>query len=141
MVCRYGCITGDNAGFFHIDGSTKCEGGMEECLNTDAVMEYTRVYPEAVAGDGKYFHFSTETYEAVLVYQPSEDTRALQTVLRVAAAWLFPTGYSVAISPEGVAVWEASQSSLAISLTQEWAGEEIAVAITTNSSGYTSKNS
>ena len=54
---RYGCITGDNAGFFHIDGCTKFEGGMDECLNTDAVMEYTRVYPEAVAGDGKYFHF------------------------------------------------------------------------------------
>ena len=67
---RYGCITGDNAGFFHIDGDlknaqsqfgqflleddnnddchliisgcTKCEGGMEECLNTEAVLEYSR---------------------------------------------------------------------------------------------------
>merc|ERR1711892_238393 len=69
---RYGCITGDNAGFFHIDGCTKCEGGMDECLNTDAVMEYTRVYPEAVAGNGKYFHFSTDTYDATLIYQPDE---------------------------------------------------------------------
>ena len=54
---RYGCITGDNAGFFHIDGDfqlrtflstnrtsgcTKCEGGMDECLNTEAVLEYSR---------------------------------------------------------------------------------------------------
>ena len=54
---RFACVTGDNPGFFHIDGCTKCEGGMEECLNTEAVLEYSRVYPAAVAGTGKYFHF------------------------------------------------------------------------------------
>jgi hypothetical protein len=57
LTTRYGCVTGDNAGFFKIDGCTKCVGGMDECLNTDAVMEYTRVYPESIAGDGEYFHF------------------------------------------------------------------------------------
>ena len=57
LTPRYGCVTGDNAGFFKIDGCSKCVGGMAECLNTDAVMEYTRVYPESVAGDGEYFHF------------------------------------------------------------------------------------
>jgi len=135
---RYGCITGDNAGFFHIDGCTKCEGGMDECLNTDAVMEYTRVYPEAVAGDGKYFHFSTDTYDATLIYQPDETTKTGQTVLRVPATWLYPSGYSVSVSPMGVADWEVgccdirANSSIAISLTQEWRGEEIAVSISSN---------
>ena len=27
---------------FHSKGCTKCEGGMDECLNTEAVLEYSR---------------------------------------------------------------------------------------------------
>jgi len=133
---RYGCLTGDNAGFFHIDGCTKCEGGMEECLNTEAVMEYTRVFPEAVAGNGKYFHYNPETKDATLVYQPEEITRTENTVVRVPDYWLYqPDGYTVVLSPEGVAVWEVgccdikSNSSIAIALTEEWAGQEVIVEI------------
>ena len=69
----YGCITGDNAGFFHLEGHsacTTCEGAMEDCLNTEAVREYSRTYPAAVAGRGDYFHFDPETKEATLVYTP-----------------------------------------------------------------------
>ena len=43
---------------------------MEDCLNTEAVMEYSRTYPAAVAGRGDYFHYDPQTKEATLVYTP-----------------------------------------------------------------------
>ena len=80
-------------------------------------------------------HNSTETYDATLVYQPDEATRSGKTVVRVPATWLYPEGYSVGITPEGVGVWEVgccdirANSSLTISLAEEWSGEEVAVTI------------
>ena len=83
--------------------------------------------------------YSPETYDATLVYQPDEITRSQDTVIRVPATWLYPSsGYSVSLSPVGVAVWEVgccdirANSSIVISLTEEWSGEEIAVAISRN---------
>jgi len=132
---RYGCITGDNAGFFHIDGCTKCEGGMAECLNVDAVLEYSRVYPEAIAGVGNYFHYDVDTKEAVLVYQPNPEIAAA-TTMRVPVAWHYTNGFDVAISPEGVAtrsrgccdLW--SNSTVAVQLTDVWSGQEISIVVT-----------
>lgn len=131
---RYGCITGDNAGFFHIDGCTKCEGGMDECLNTEAVMEYSRVYPEAIAGVGNYFHFDTEIREAVLIYQPNPDIDGA-TVLRIPLTWLYKDGFKVAISPVGVATWTQGccdlqkNSTLEVEINEEWRGQEISVVV------------
>lgn len=135
---RYGCITGDNAGFFHIDGCTKCEGGMKECLNVDAVMEYTRVFPEAIAGEGRYFHFNPKTLDSTLIYQPNEMLRSSSTILRVPASWLYTEGFKVNISPSDVAEWDAgccdikANSTIFIHLTNLWDGEEISVSISRN---------
>ena len=81
---------------------------------------------------------SPETLDATLIYQPNEMTKTEKTVLRVPATWLYPSGYSVSISPLGVAVWEVgccdirANSSIEISLTEGWGGEEIAVSISSN---------
>merc|ERR1712038_104104 len=127
---RYGCITGDNAGFFHIDGCTKCEGGMDECLNTEAVLEYSRTFPAAIAGRGDYFHYDIDTKEAVLVFTP-DPTVELPTVLKVPVAWHYKDGFTVQVAPEGVAGWSqgccdlAANSTVEIFLTDSWSGEQI----------------
>jgi len=127
---RYGCITGDNAGFFHIDGCTKCEGGMDECLNTEAVLEYSRTFPAAIAGRGNYFHYDIETKEAVLVFTPDPNVE-LPTVLKVPVAWHYTNGFTIQVAPEGAAEWVqgccdlAANSTVEIYLTDSWAGEQV----------------
>ena len=145
-------VTGDHAGFFLTAGCQPCQGGVEACLNRslpdryldirtfeqinknincrEYVLEYTRVFPEALAGSSQYFHFDPVSRAATLVWQPRQQHRDTNTVVRVASEWLYPAGYTVSLSPAGTARWEARNSSLVVSLTSTWAGEEVALTIT-----------
>jgi len=134
----YGCITGDNAGFFNLEGHsgcTTCEGGMKDCLNTEAVMEYSRTYPAAVAGRGDYFHYDPQTKEATLVYTPDPQV-AEPTVLRVPVMWHYPQGFTLQVAPEGVATWSqgccdlVDNTTVEIRLTEGWAGEQVVATLT-----------
>ena len=94
------------------------------------VLEYTRVFPEALAGSSQYFYFDPVSRAATLVWQPGQQHRDTNTVVRMAADWLYPAGYTVSLSPAGTATWEAGNTSLVVSLTSTWAGEEVALTIT-----------
>jgi len=74
---------------------------MEDCLNTEAVMEYSRTYPAAVAGRGDYFHYDPQTKEATLVYTPDPQV-AEPTVLRVPVMWHYPQGFTLQVETPGV---------------------------------------
>lgn len=137
----YGAWTWDSHGLFNLgdDNNYNCPD-IESCLNVENVKTYARVYPSAVAGTGKYFHFDDETNEAVLVYQPDPSIES-PTEIRVPVKWRYQNGVSVNITPEGVTRWnfltpneglssEEANSTLAVHLEDSWNGEEISVVIT-----------
>ena len=136
----YGAWTWDSHGHFSLedDNDYDCPT-LESCLNVDSLLPYARVYPSAVAGTGKYFHFNTETSEALLVYQP--DPTILQpTELRLPVKWRYQAGAQLDIVPSGLAEWrfasledglgeEEAASTVFISLTEAWSGEELSVTV------------
>ena len=70
------------------------------------------------------------------MYQPEASSVQEETVLRVPSSWLFPTsGFTVTVTPSGVARWEVGccglldNSTVTVALTDSWAGEEIVVVI------------
>ena len=137
----YGAWTWDSHGLFELgdDNNYDCPT-IDSCLNKERVAVFARVYPAAVAGTGKYFHFNKETNEAVLVYQPDPSIDE-PTEIRVPVTWRYQTGVSVNITPQGVTRWnfltaddnisqEEANSTIAIYLDRNWDGEEISVVIT-----------
>merc|ERR1712066_712606 len=110
------------------------------CLRMDRATIYARTYPAAIAGTGKYFRFDEETSEALLVFQPDSDIKQ-PTELRVATQWRYPNGVQIDIIPPGLASWtfasvedglpvEVANSTVLVSLTEAWAGEELTVTVT-----------
>ena len=90
---------------------------MNECLNTEAVLEYSRspsaqtppsnmstpinfhhsrTFPAAIAGQGDYFHYDINTKEAVLVFSPDSNVE-LPTVLKVPVAWHYTKGFTIQV--------------------------------------------
>ena len=130
---RYGAWTGDNPGLFFYDENGPCQGSMDQCLDTDKVRAYARVYPQAIAGQVRYFHFDPVTRRAIFIYYPDAMVAA-STVLAV-PGWNYETGFEVSITPAKV-VWRQNCCSLAANATislevlQDYNGEEITVIIT-----------
>ena len=138
----YGAWTGDSHGHFSLgdDNDYDCPS-LESCLNVSPdLLQYARVYPSAVAGTGKYFTFNVETSEALLVYQPDPSIDQ-PTELRVPVSWRYQAGAQVDVVPSGLAEWrfatvedglaeEVANSTLFISLTDSWSGEELSVTVT-----------
>jgi len=131
----YGAWTWDSHGLWNLenDDSYDCPT-VESCLNKDRVRVFARTYAEAIAGAGKYFHFNSETSEALLVYQP-DPAITEPTLLRVPVTWRYAAGVEVDISPVGVTNWsfgccdEHANTTLEIRLNDEWNGEEISVVV------------
>jgi len=131
----YGAWTWDSHGLWNLedDNNYNCPD-VESCLNKDRVRVFARTYAQSIAGDGKYFHFNSETSEAVLVFQPNPSITE-PTELRVPISWRYSEGVKVDISPSGVADYnflccgQVENTTLQISLTEMWNGEEISVAV------------
>ena len=92
-----------------------------------------------IAGTGKYFTFSVDTSEALLVFQPDPDIE-LPTELRVPVRWRYQAGVQIDIVPPGLAHWrfgsvsdglseEEANSTVLITLSEAWSGEELSVTV------------
>ena len=136
----YGAWTGDSHGHFSLvdDNNYDCPS-LESCLNVDSLWQYARVFPSAIAGTGKYFTFSVDTSEALLVFQPDPDIE-LPTELRVPVRWRYQAGVQIDIVPPGLAHWrfgsvsdglseEEANSTVLITLSEAWSGEELSVTV------------
>ena len=80
-----------------------------------------------------------ETSEALLVFQPDPDIEQ-PTELRVPVKWRYQAGVQIDISPPALADWsfgsvseglseEVASSTVFITLTQAWSGEELSVSV------------
>merc|ERR1711936_323408 len=137
----YGKWTWDSTYYFDLGediNNYDCPN-ITSCLRMDRATTYARTYPAAIAGTAKYFTFNDETSEALLVFQPDPNI-AQPTELRVATQWRYPAGVEIVVIPPGLASWrfgsvedglaaEVANSTVLISLTGAWAGEELSVTV------------
>lgn len=98
-------LTWDNPGLFFTEGNACADkSDMAACLNTDAVMQWSRTYAKAVAGFTHSFRFNVSTLSAELVY--TINPRCVQpTVIFVSQSWVYRAGITVTISPGHAATW------------------------------------
>jgi len=131
----YGRWTWDQTLFWNLGDNDNYDcPTVDSCLNKDNVRIFARTYAQSVAGEGKYFHFNSDTSEALLVFQP-DPSISEPTELRVPLTWRYAEGVKVEIAPSGVAdhkflcCGHRENTTLQIELTEKWNGEEISVTV------------
>ena len=93
---------------FFTSGYDTCANrtSMDACLDRSQPPSWARTYAKAVAGKTTLFKFNTSTRVALLTYLLSDDGSGTATELFLSTRWNYPKGYSVVLSPAGLATWK-----------------------------------
>jgi len=107
-------VTWDNPGLFRTEGPyDPCLGTMDQCLDTEIVKTYARIYPQAVAGQLIEFVFDSVSNRAQLRYSIRPGCQK-PTEIFIPLKWRFQNGFNAILSPDGLASWSLEGNLLKV---------------------------